>query len=92
MGHTDRIYAQLIQTKVGTIDCSIIQLSKRNVPSSCPMSRVATERKSVTEQQDNGNRHTLTSTLDEGHPFQLAVLDFVSKADVRLVIFDREWL
>lgn len=72
-----------------------IQQSKRNVPISWAMSRGAMERRerrSTVEQQEYGDKPTLTSAFDESHPFQLAVLDFVSKADDRLVAFDREWL
>lgn len=50
------------------------------------------ERRSTGEQHEYGDEHTLTSAFDESHPFQLAVLDFVSKADVCLVVFEREWL
>jgi hypothetical protein len=72
----------------------IIQQSKCNVPSSWAMSREAMERerRSIVEQQEYGDKHTLASAFDESHPFQLAVLNFVSKADDCLVVFEREWL
>lgn len=72
----------------------IIQQSKCNVPSFWAMSREAMERerRSIVEQQEYGDKHTLASTFDESHPFQLAVLDFVSQADDCLVVFECEWL